>query len=232
MSNPTGDGSHDIIAAGARRRLRDLEVQPETILFVFIGVLIFVLLAMAVWLFTRPSDVCAGGICSGAEPVGIARTTDGSSIAVHYVRCGNEAITRIAIESATSGTTLWELAGSYRGTRTAFVAGQATDELEETVELGSLPSEDLVAIVEADLVHAVDFNRIELLRGFVLYEGFALTGDEFVQTAKANGACEDWVPALGVGSARALQIGLLAAAALVGGGLAIRYGPNKEDIPT
>ncbi len=230
MSSRNDGESHDIIAVGARRRIRDLDIEPETLLIGFIGVLLFVVLAMGVWLFTRPSGACAGGICEGAEPVGIARTADGSAVAVHYVRCGNEAITRVAIESADTGQPLWELKGAYRGSRTAFVAGQATDELEETIEVGNLPADDLVAVIEGDSRHVAGFNRSELLSGFVLYQGFALTPDEFVQAARSNGECADWVPALGVGSARALQIGLLAAAAVVGIGLAVRYRPNKEDL--
>lgn len=217
------DDTKDILAARSRRRLRDFDFEPEILLIGLIGVLLFVVLAMGVWLFTRSSDVCAGGICEGAAPIGVARTSDGSTVAVHYVRCGTEAVTRVALESQATGNTLWELTGDYRGTNTVFVAGQATDEMLETVILEDLPTDGVVAVIEADERHEMAFDRVELLRGFVLYQSFALTGDEFVQTARANGMCPDWVPALGIGSARALQIGLLGLAAVVGIGWAVRY---------
>lgn len=223
---PTDQRPPDIIAARSRRRLRDLDIEPETVLIGFIGLTVFVVLAMGVWLFTRSSDVCAGGICAGAAPVGVARTSDGSAVAIHYLRCGTEAIGRIAVEPVGGGPPIWELRGTYRGSRSAFVAGQATDEMEETVMFSGLPPDRLQAVVEAGDTHVMEFERAELLRGFVLYEGFALTVDEFSQTARANGECEDWTPALGIGSARAIQIGLLVVAAVVGIGLALRYRPD------
>lgn len=214
-----------MIAAGPRRRITELDIEPEVLLVAFVGLMLVAVIGLAIWTFTTADGRCAGDACAEAAPIGISRTSDGSSIALHYLRCGDEAVTRIAIEEAEAGSILWELKGDYRGARIAFVAGQPTDEMTETVAFTDLPTTRLRAVVEAEETHERSFQRNELLAGYVLYEGFALTADEFVQIARTSGTCPDWVPALAVGPARALQLALLGMAAIAGTVWAVRMRP-------
>lgn len=225
MSTPGGD--KDVLPDRPGKILHWSVLEAQD---VWIGVVVLLAViagAALIWSFTSGPECEA---CDDpVDRVAIGKNADGETMTIRFVPCGNEPVARVAIRDRQRGSVLWEGVAPEPSRQTVFIVGQLDEPFEETVAIPeTLPPGDLEVILEADRDHEVEFTRLDLLSGFVFWDGFNWTADEFEDQVRAAGACEAWIPRLGNSAAGALRIAIIVLAIAVAGLFASRIGTTTE----
>src|SRR2546422_5288157 len=85
---------------------------------------------------------------SAQRRIGVSLTDDGSAIEIHFVTCGSEHVTRVALYGGRNvDELLWEIRSQEGSQERAFVAGEAPSSFVTTVSLktGATSSSTLVS---------------------------------------------------------------------------------------
>jgi len=167
--------------------------------------------------------------CDTVQRVGISRSLATDAFAIQFSSCENEAISRVSVQDADSGVVYWSATASPPLATDIVVIGQATGAMVETVPLSdSLPSGELVAVVEADRTHVLSFRTANVRPNKVYWDGLLWSSSGFREAVRATGGCADWIGPLGSSKGSAIQWGILLGALGIAGLAATRLGREES----
>lgn len=223
---PVGRATHtDLLPAHPRFTPSWPTISLRNLLYVFVtGAALIILAGLSMGLANEPACVD----CDETSRVGVSGSLATSSLAVHFVPCGTESVSRIAVASAETGTVYWEAVSDPPTQFDRLVVGQVTREFTETVALDdTLPRGDLLAIVEGSSVHALGFTSSQLRPSKVFWDGIHWSPNGFNDAVRSAGGCASWMGPLANSAGSTLQWGILAVALGIAGLAATRLG--RED---
>lgn len=166
--------------------------------------------------------------CDAVQRVGVSRSLTTDAYAIRFASCKNEAIRRVSVRDADSGTVYWSATASPPLATDSVVIGQATGAMVETVPLSApLPTGELVAVVEADSTHVLSFRTANVRPNKVYWDGLVWSSSGFKDAVRATGGCADWIGPLGSSGGSAIQWGILLGALGIAGLAATRLGREE-----
>lgn len=169
--------------------------------------------------------------CFTSDRIGVSEAVGTGAVALRFVPCGDERVTRIAVESQLTGLVIWEAVSTTPVAMRAIVVGQPdTTHFVETVPLdGALPSRELTAIIESGETHAVSFDASQLRSSKVLWNGDYWSQTGFDNAVHSAGGCGDWTGPFGSSTRRPMQVAIVIGAMAVSALAAIQLTRDNED---
>lgn len=167
--------------------------------------------------------------CNTVQRVGISRSLTTDAYAVQFASCENEAIRRVSVQDADTGTVYWSATASPPLATDTVVIGQATGAMVEAVPLSApLPAGELIAVVEADRTHVLSFRTANVRPNKVYWDGLLWSSSGFKDAVRTTGGCADWIGPLGSTGGSAIQWGILLGALGIAGLAATRLGREES----